>query len=105
MGGGAHGSAHLNKLTHHRSAIKRRHQPPTGHGLASQHCLWRADARLLRPGLQPSHAVHDALNDLIDTLRDYVDDWNDRLLEAPNHRDNWPLEAIARMNAFWSASP
>jgi predicted RNase H-like HicB family nuclease len=31
----------------------------------------------------------DAVSDMIAALREYADDWQDRLLDAPNHRDNW----------------
>jgi antitoxin (DNA-binding transcriptional repressor) of toxin-antitoxin stability system len=31
----------------------------------------------------------DALNDLVDALRDYAEDWVDHLNRAPNHADNW----------------
>ncbi len=32
-----------------------------------------------------------AVDDLIDALREYADDWDERLVDAPNHRDNWSL--------------
>jgi len=55
----------------------------------------------LLPGL-PVHGdgetLDDALDDLIDALRDYAADWNDRLLEAPNHRDNWPLVQLVELS-------
>jgi hypothetical protein len=28
---------------------------------------------------------------MITALREYADDWQERLLDAPNHRDNWAL--------------
>ena len=33
----------------------------------------------------------DAVEDLIDALREYAEDWNARLRLAPNHRENWGL--------------
>lgn len=38
-----------------------------------------------------------AVADLIDALREYAEDWNDRLLDAPNHRDNWDLVEIVEL--------
>lgn len=55
----------------------------------------------LLPGL-PVHGdgetLDDALDDLTDALRDYAEDWNDHLLEAPNHRDNWPLVQLVELS-------
>ena len=52
------------------------------------------------PGL-PVHGDGDtfksAVEDLLDALRDYADDWNDRLLSAPNHRENWPVVELAKL--------
>src|SRR5882757_1553106 len=52
------------------------------------------------PGL-PVHGEGDsfdeAITDLIQALREYAQDWNDRLLNAPNHRDNWDLAEIAEL--------
>jgi hypothetical protein len=33
----------------------------------------------------------DAIAELIQALREYADDWQERLLDAPNHRENWSL--------------
>jgi hypothetical protein len=33
----------------------------------------------------------EAINEMIDALREYAEDWQERLLDAPNHRDNWGL--------------
>lgn len=40
-----------------------------------------------------------AIDDLIDALRDYAADWNDRLLDAPNHRDNWALVTLTELSS------
>ena len=39
-----------------------------------------------------------ALDDLIDALRDYATDWNDRLHLAGNHEDNWSLAALVELS-------
>ena len=33
----------------------------------------------------------EAITEMVDALREYADDWQDRLLEAPNHREHWGL--------------
>jgi predicted RNase H-like HicB family nuclease len=33
----------------------------------------------------------EAISEMIDALREYAEDWQRRLLDAPNHRDNWGL--------------
>lgn len=33
----------------------------------------------------------EALDEMILVLRDYAEDWQDRLLDAPNHAGNWGL--------------
>ncbi|MFE9422367.1 prevent-host-death protein [Kitasatospora sp. NPDC006697] len=33
----------------------------------------------------------EAIDELADALREYAEDWQERLLNAPNHRDNWGL--------------
>ncbi|MFL6121170.1 hypothetical protein [Actinophytocola sp.] len=33
----------------------------------------------------------EAIDEMIDALREYAEDWQERLLDAPNHRDNWGL--------------
>lgn len=32
-----------------------------------------------------------AIDEMVQALREYAHDWQDRLLDAPNHRDNWGL--------------
>ena len=31
---------------------------------------------------------------MIDALREYATDWQDRLLDVVNHRDNWAVVAL-----------
>jgi predicted RNase H-like HicB family nuclease len=33
----------------------------------------------------------EAVTELIDALREYAEDWQEDLYNAPNHSDNWPL--------------
>ena len=40
----------------------------------------------------------EALTEMIDTLREYADDWQERLLDSPNHRDNWGLVQLVSLS-------
>jgi Antitoxin of toxin-antitoxin, RelE / RelB, TA system len=42
--------------------------------------------------------LDSALEDLIEALREYAADWNDRLLDAPNHRGNWALVVLIELS-------
>jgi Antitoxin of toxin-antitoxin, RelE / RelB, TA system len=42
--------------------------------------------------------LDSALDDLIEALREYAADWNDRLLDAPNHRGNWALVVLTELS-------
>ena len=33
----------------------------------------------------------EAILEMVDALREYADDWQDRLLDTPNHRQHWGL--------------
>ena len=33
----------------------------------------------------------EAIDEMVEALREYAEDWQDRLLDAPNHRDNWGM--------------
>ena len=40
----------------------------------------------------------EAATEMIDALREYAQDWQDRLLHAPNHRDNWGLVQLISLS-------
>lgn len=40
----------------------------------------------------------EAVAEMIDALREYADDWQERLLDAPNHRDNWGLVQLVSLS-------
>ena len=40
----------------------------------------------------------EALDEMVDALRDYAEDWSDRLRDAPNHRDNWGLIQLVALS-------
>jgi hypothetical protein len=56
----------------------------------------------LLPGLPAAGdggSLDEAVDDLIDALRDYALDWNDHLLNAPNHRANWALVQLVELSS------
>jgi predicted RNase H-like HicB family nuclease len=40
----------------------------------------------------------EALDEMITALREYAEDWQDRLLDAPNHADNWGLVQLVSLS-------
>ncbi|MBB5153558.1 prevent-host-death protein [Saccharopolyspora phatthalungensis] len=40
----------------------------------------------------------EAIAEMIDALREYADDWQDRLLDAPNHREHWGLVQLVSLS-------
>ncbi|OXM50832.1 prevent-host-death protein [Amycolatopsis thailandensis] len=40
----------------------------------------------------------EALTEMVDALREYAEDWQLRLLDAPNHRDNWGLVQLISLS-------
>lgn len=40
----------------------------------------------------------EAVADVIDALRDYAEDWQDRLLDAPNHQSNWVIVQLVTLS-------
>lgn len=69
---------------------------PAGATVIAEGGGWAA----ILPGL-PVHGdgttFEEAVRDLLEALREYADDWNDRLLNAPNHQDNWPVVELVQL--------
>jgi predicted RNase H-like HicB family nuclease len=40
----------------------------------------------------------EAVDAMIDALREYAEDWQDRLLDAPNHASNWGLVQLVSLS-------
>lgn len=40
----------------------------------------------------------EAVSEMVDALREYAEDWQDRLLHAPNHRENWGLVQLISLS-------
>ncbi|WP_344875285.1 prevent-host-death protein [Allokutzneria multivorans] len=41
----------------------------------------------------------EAIGEMVDALREYAEDWQERLLDAPNHRDNWGLVQLVSLSS------
>jgi prevent-host-death family protein len=41
----------------------------------------------------------EAITEMVAALREYAEDWQDRLLHAPNHRDNWGLVQMISLSS------
>jgi predicted RNase H-like HicB family nuclease len=41
----------------------------------------------------------EAIAEMIDALREYADDWQERLLDSPNHRNNWGLVQLISLSS------
>jgi len=41
---------------------------------------------------------NEAIIEMVDALREYADDWQERLLDAPNHRENWGLVQLVSLS-------
>jgi predicted RNase H-like HicB family nuclease len=40
----------------------------------------------------------EAVDEMVEALREYAQDWQDRLLPAPNHRENWGLVQLISLS-------
>ncbi len=40
----------------------------------------------------------EAIMEMVDALREYADDWQDHLLNSPNHRENWGLVQLISLS-------
>jgi len=40
----------------------------------------------------------EAVAEMIDALREYAEDWQDRLLDAPNHRNSWAIVQLISLS-------
>jgi hypothetical protein len=40
----------------------------------------------------------EAIVEMIDTLREYAEDWQERLLDTPNHKNNWALVQLISLS-------
>lgn len=51
-----------------------------------------------RPFVSEGSDVDGALADLLLSLREYAEDWEDRLKDAPNHTDAWALVQLVKLS-------
>ncbi|MGK0741634.1 hypothetical protein ACSHWG_07110 [Leucobacter sp. Z1108] len=52
-----------------------------------------------RPFASEGLTVEDALSDLILSLREYAEDWEDHLQPAPNHAGAWALVQLIKLSS------
>jgi len=70
--------------------------------------LWRAQVvaeaggwSVFIPGLPiaaDGATFDEAVVGMIDALREYAEDWQERLLDAPNHQNNWALVQLVTLS-------
>lgn len=56
---------------------------------------------VLIPGLPlaaDGASLADAVDNMLDALREYADDWQERLLDAPNHQEHWGLVQLISLS-------
>lgn len=66
---------------------------PSGAVAVAENDLWS----IFIPGLPVAAdgvTLDEAVEEMIEALRDYAEDWVERLHSAPNHADNWGLVQI-----------
>ena len=52
-----------------------------------------------RPFVSEGVDIRGALDDLALSLREYAEDWEDRLQHAPNHSANWALVQLIKLSS------
>lgn len=51
-----------------------------------------------RPFVSEGETLEAAIEDLIESLREYAEDWTERLQYAPNHAENWGLVQLVTLS-------
>jgi len=70
---------------------------PSGAELVAEAGGWS----MFIPGLPvaaDAATVDEVLGEMVEALRDYAQDWTDRLLHAPNHAQNWGLVQLIALS-------
>lgn len=50
------------------------------------------------PVVADGSTFDEAIMGMVDALREYAEDWQDHLLDAPNHRENWGLVQLISLS-------
>lgn len=45
------------------------------------------------------NTLAEAVEDMLDALREYAEDWHDTLLDVPNHREYWSLAQLVSLSS------
>ncbi len=70
---------------------------PSGAVMAHEAGGWS----IVLPGLPiaaDGSTVDQAMDEMVEAMREYADDWTDRLLTAPNHARNWDLVQLIELS-------
>lgn len=57
---------------------------------------------IVMPGLPVAAdgpSLDEAMDEMVDALREYAEDWSERLHLAPNHADNWGLVQLIELSS------
>jgi predicted RNase H-like HicB family nuclease len=82
----------VERLRHHLAAVT-----PSRAQVVPESGAWS----LFIPGLPiaaDGATFDEAVAEMIDALREYAEDWQDHLLDAPNHRENWGLVQLISLS-------
>jgi hypothetical protein len=52
-----------------------------------------------RPFAVETSSLAESLDEMVDVLREYTSDWQDRLRSAPNHSGNWALVQLVELSS------
>lgn len=77
------------------ATVLRRSRPADTH-VVNENGYWAA----MLPGTPlagEGKTFDKAIDDLVLALRDYAEDWTERLRHAPNHADQWPLVHLVEL--------
>ncbi|SOC53724.1 prevent-host-death protein [Ornithinimicrobium cerasi] len=78
------------------AAVLRRSRPADAQ-VVNENGYWAA----MLPGTSlagEGETFDEAISDLVLALRDYAEDWSERLRHAPNHADQWPLVQLVELS-------
>ncbi|GAA3231915.1 prevent-host-death protein [Nonomuraea helvata] len=82
----------VERLRHYLAAVT-----PSGAQTVAEDGGWS----VFIPGLPiaaDGRTFNEAVTEMVGALREYAEDWQDHLLDAPNHRENWGLVQLISLS-------